>query len=293
LVTEIIEPRAQMAGAPGYGVSWRAIAAGAVVMAALAFILTVLGAGLGLASISPWPGGGASATQFAIMGGIWLIVVQWLSAGFGGYLAGRLGSASAALHVDEVYFRDTARGIIAWALAIVITAILLASATNSLVGSTVRGAADVVGSVGQGAAQGAAQGTGQNSTQMPSNYLVDTLFRKSTPDANESPQEAHGEATRIIASGLRNGDISAADRTYLAQVVAARTGLSQDDAQKRVDTVIAQAKQAEVKVKQDADAARKAARDIAFFIAFSSLIGAFIAGVAAKIGGHHRDRLVI
>ena len=76
---------------------------------------------------------------------------------------------------------------------------------------------------------------------MPSGYLVDTLFRKSTPDANASAQDTRGEATRILASGLKNGDVSQADRTYLAQLVAARTGLSQDDAQKRVDAVVTQA----------------------------------------------------
>lgn len=288
MVTEIVEARVEPIGVGGYGASWRAIIGGALVMAALGFVLTVLGAGFGLASISPWPGNSASPKTFAIMGALWLIVVQWLSAGIGGYLAGRLGSEVPSIDLEEVYFRDTARAVIAWALALVITAFMLASATTSLLGNTAQGAANIVASVGQGAVQGAAQ---NNNPQNPSGYLIDSLFRKSTPDANETPQQANGEATRIIASGLRNGDVPAADRTYLAQLVAARTGLSQDDAQKRVDGVIAQAKQAEEKAKEDADAARKAARNIAFFIAFSSLIGAFIAGVAGKAGGHHRDRL--
>jgi hypothetical protein len=275
-------------------VSWRAILGGAVVIAAVAFILTVLGAGFGLASISPWPGEGASATEFAVIGGIWLIVVQWLSAGLGGYMAGRLGPKTAVLHVDEVYFRDTARGIIAWAVAVVITALLLTSAVTSLVGSGARAGAGVVASLGQGAMQGAAQGTAQSpgTPGSPSGYLLDTLFRKSTPDANGSPQDARGEATRIIVSSLPSGDMPAADKAYLAQLVAARTGISQDDAQKRIDTLVNQVKQAEQKAREAADAARKAGRNIAFFTALSLLIGAFVAGVAAKIGGHHRDELV-
>lgn len=274
---------------PAPGISWRAIFGGAAVMAAIAFILTALGAGFGLGSISPWPGQGASATQFAIVGGIWLIIVQWIAAAIGGYVAGRLGSEIVTRHVHEIAFRDVARGVIAWAVAVVITAVLLGSAASSLIGGTARGAGNLLTSIAQGTAQGAAQ---NNNPATPNAYLVDTLFRKATPDTNMSAQDADGQATRILANGLRNGDVSSADRTYLAQLVAARTGLSQDDAQKRVDTVVAQAKTDEQKAKEAADKARKAVRDIALFIGFSMLVGAFIAGVGGKIGGHHRDALL-
>jgi hypothetical protein len=287
MVTEVVGSRIDVIETASPGFSLYAIIGGALVITAVAFILTVLGAGFGLASVSPWPSAGATATRVAVVGGIWLIIVQWASAGIGGYVAGRLGPRITVLHLDEVYFRDTARGVIAWALAMTVTVLFLTSAVASLVGGAAHGAANIVASVGQGAAQGATQ----NNSDAPAGYLIDTLFRKSSPDANTTPQDARGEATRIIAAGLLNGDIPAGDKTYLAQLVAARTGLSQDDAQKRVDGVIAQAKQAEVKVRQDAEVARKAARDVAFFTAFSLLIGAFVAGVAAKIGGHHRDEL--
>ena len=289
MATEIVETRLDLVETGGSGVSWRSIVGGAVVMAAVAFILLALGAGFGFASISPWPGTGTSATRFAIVGAIWLIVVQWVSAGIGGYLAGRLRTGSTALHTDEVYFRDTAHGVIAWAFAAVLTAAFLASAASSVVGGTARGAANVAAAAAQGVGEAAAQ-NGDRSA--PSGYLVDTLFRKGAPDTSAGNQDARGEATRILATGLRNGDVPQGDKTYLAQLVAARTGLSQDEAQKRVDGVIAQAKQAEQKLKEAADATRKAARNIAFFTAFSMLIGAFIAGIAAKIGGHHRDDLV-
>jgi hypothetical protein len=285
MVTEVVERVDIVQPAEAPGISWRAILGGAFVMAAVAFILTALGAGFGLSSISPWPDQSASPKQFAILTGIWLIVVQWLSAGIGGYMAGRLGPELLTRPVNEIAFRDTARGIIAWAVAAVITVILLGSAASSLVGGTAHVAASAV--------QGAAQGAAQNSNPgQPSGYLVDTLFRKTTPDANMSGQDANREATRIITNGLRNGDVSPADRTYLAQLVSARTGLSQDDAQKRVDAVVTQAKQDEEKAKEAAETARKAARNVAFFIAFSMLIGAFIAGVSAKAGGHHRDALL-
>jgi hypothetical protein len=285
MVTEIIERVDIVQPAEAPGISWRAILGGAVVMAAVAFILTALGAGFGLSSISPWPDQSASPKEFAILTGIWLIIVQWLSAGIGGYMAGRLGPELLTRPVHEIAFRDTARGIIAWAVAAVLTVALLGSVASSLIGGTAHVAASAV----QGAAQGATQ---SNNPDQPSGYLVDTLFRKAAPDANMSAQDANREATRIVANALRNGDLSQADRTYLAQLVAARTGLSQDDAQKRVDAVVTQAKQGEEKAKEVAETARKAARNIAFFIAFSMLIGAFIAGVTAKIGGHHRDALL-
>ena len=70
--------------------SWGAIMGGAFVIASTALILLALGAGFGLASVSPWPNAGVTAAKFATMAAIWLIVVQWLSSGVGGYVAGRL-----------------------------------------------------------------------------------------------------------------------------------------------------------------------------------------------------------
>jgi hypothetical protein len=289
MVTEVIERVDIVQPAEAPGISWRAILGGAVVMAAVAFILTALGAAFGLSAISPWQDQSASPKEFAILTGIWLIVVQWLSAGIGGYMAGRLGPETLTRPVGEIAFRDTARGIIAWAVAAVITAIVLGSAVSSLIGGAAHGATTIAASAVQGAAQGATQNANPG---QPGGYLVDTLFRKASPDTNMSAQDASREATRIIASGLHNGDLSQPDRAYLAQLVAVRTGLSQDDVQKRVEAVVTEVKQDEEKAKEAAETARKAARNIAFFIAFSMLVGAFIAGVAGKIGGHHRDAVI-
>ena len=89
--------------------------------------------------------------------------------------------------------------------------------------------------------------------------------------------------------GVRNGDVSPPDKAYLASLVAARTGLSQADAAKRVDDVIAQAKAAELKAREAADAARKAGSYLSIFIGLSMLIGAFIASAAGALGGRQRD----
>ena len=101
-------------------VSWPAIIAGAVVAAATSVLLLALGSGFGLASVSPWAGG-ASPLTFTVMTAIWLIVMQWVASGLGGYLTGRLRTRWIGTHVHEVFFRDTAHGFLSWALATVIT----------------------------------------------------------------------------------------------------------------------------------------------------------------------------
>jgi hypothetical protein len=258
-------------------VSWAAIFAGTVAAVALTVVLTSLGAGLGLTTVSAWPNAGVTATTFTISAGIGLIVVQWLSSALGGFVTGRLRTKWTGLHTHEVFFRDTAHGFLSWALATIVGTLLLAAAASSIVGGGVRAASTAAG----GAAQAATSGV--------SGYAVDGLFRSDRIDASASTQDAVAQATRILANGIRNGDVPPADRTYLAQLVAAKTGISQADAQKRVDDTIAGAKDAEVKARQAADAARKATATFAIFTALSLLIGAFVASAAAAYGGNVRD----
>ncbi|HUB48116.1 MAG TPA: hypothetical protein VMB73_24315 [Acetobacteraceae bacterium] len=254
------------------GTSWGAILGGAFVIAAIGLLLLAIGAGFGLSTVSPWPNSGSSATSFLVMTAIWLIVVQWLSSGIGGYIAGRLRTKWTGLHTHESSFRDSAHGVLAWAVAAVLSVAVLTGAASGLVGSV---------------ASGASQGAVQNPATAPSPYIVDSLFRTNRADMGGAGQDPRGEASRILASGLMpGGNVSDDDRTYLGHLVAARAGLSQDEAQRKVDAAI-------MKVRQTADAARKAARDLALCIGFSMLIGAFIAGVAANVGGHHRDVLVV
>jgi hypothetical protein len=255
------------------GIAWPPILGGAFAAAATSVILLALGSGFGLASVSPWPNSGASATGFTLMMAIWLIIAQWVSSGLGGYLTGRLRTKWVGVHTHEVFFRDTAHGFLAWAVAAVVGVAVLSSVASSLVS----GVAHQAPTVGLVSADGANQGVLQAN---PSPSYVDRLFRSDHPNATN--QDVRYEATRILAIGIRNGDLPTADRTYLAQLVAARTGLSQTDAEKRVEEVI-------VKEKADADAARKAGAYLAIFTAVSMLIGAFIAAAAAALGGRHRD----
>src|SRR5271166_5331472 len=254
------------------GVAWPAVFGGASAAAASSLILLALGSGFGLASVSPWSNSGASLTTFTAMTAIWLIIVQWFSSGLGGYLTGRLRTKWAGLHTHEVFFRDTANGFLSWAVASVIVAAFLASAAASVMSGATQVAAGAVAGGAQGATQAAARSGGNLAD--PTGYLVDSLYRSERPSPNVSSQDVRSETARILAMGIRNGDVSAPDKTYLAQLVAARTGLSQADAEKRVDDVIVQAKAAEVKAREAADAARKAGASLSIFIGLSMLIGA-------------------
>ena len=260
------------------GVSWAAVIGGAFVAAALSLILLALGAGLGLSSVSPWSNVGASASTISTAVIAWLILMQVISSSMGGYLAGRLRTKWANIHTDEVYFRDTAHGFLAWAVALVVTAAFLTSAATYMVG----GAAS-------SAAGGAAIATGgqADGRELDSNaYFVDTLFRSDGVKPDSNGASLHSEVGRILATSLRQGSLPAADKSYLAQLVAARTGLSRTDAEKRVSDVVAGAQEA-------ADTARQAIAHALLWVFLALLIGAFCASVAATIGGRQRDHVVI
>src|SRR3954453_23962878 len=137
--TVVVQPGIDAGEPPVSGVSWPAVAAGAVVSCALTLLLLAFGIGLGLSVVSPWSGSGVSATTFKIGTGLYLIVIAMLSSSVGGYLAGRLRSRFVGVHTDEVYFRDTAHGFVAWALATVLGAILLATPASHLLGGAAQG----------------------------------------------------------------------------------------------------------------------------------------------------------
>jgi hypothetical protein len=265
-VAESIDAEASLSG-----VSWGAVAAGGVVIAALALMLLAFGAGMGFSAVSPWAGSGVSASTLGVAAGIYLLVAATLSSTVGGYVAGRLRKRWVGLHTHEVYFRDTAHGFIAWAFAAVISAAFLASASAYIAGGATAGLAQAAGS------------TGRQPSGSPVDYYADALLRPSGTSAPATTGDNRGEVVRILTNGLREGDVSSGDRTYLAQVVAARTGLSQADAEKRISDVINQAKGA-------ADEARKAAARFSLWLAASMLLGAFAASLAATEGGQLRDR---
>jgi hypothetical protein len=189
-------------------VSWPAIIAGAFVAASVSLVLLTLGTGLGFASIAPWPGHGMSVKTFAVTTAIWLIVMQWISSGVGGYIAGRLRTRWIGTHTHEVFFRDTAHGLVTWAVATVLVAATLATSLGAV--------------------------------------------------------ERHEHGAWDASASLHRAD--AASRADDA------AGAAQSDA-----------------AAPDEESARKAAAEAALYTALSMLVGAFIASVAAALGGRLRD----
>ncbi|PWK41401.1 hypothetical protein LOY55_17965 [Pseudomonas sp. B21-040] len=276
------------------GVSWGAIFAGAAAAAALSLILLLLGVGLGFSAVSPWANEGVSAKSLGISTIVWLAATQIVASGLGGYIAGRLRIKWANLHGDEVYFRDTAHGFLAWCVATLVTATLVVGSVSSIVSGGVQAGASVVGGAASAATQAASTAAG-NTDSDQYGYFVDSLFRDDRPAA-VSDDAVRGTVTRIFMRSLSNNGLTAEDRTYLAQLVAQRTNLTQADAERRVDDVYARTQKAVADAKlaaqQAADTAAKVAAWTSLWMFIALLIGAFFASLAATFGGRRRDAVV-
>jgi hypothetical protein len=184
-------------------------------------------------------------------------------------------------------FRDSAHGLLAWAVATLVVVTVLGSTVSGFLGSGVQAVSNVVG----GAAKA---GTEAASNTSPNGYVVDSLFRSSDParinaPAAEGDAAYVGQATRILAASIANGEMSADDKSYLATLISARTGLSQADAEKRIDDTWATVQKTKAKAQETAEKARKAAATTTLLGALSLVIGAFIAAVSAILGGKLRD----
>jgi hypothetical protein len=275
------------------GVSWGAIFAGAAAAAALSFVLLILGFGLGLSAVSPWSYSDAPVARPTIL---WVTFMELASAGIGGYLAGRLRVKWASVHTDEVYFRDTAHGLLAWAVATLLMAGLMAGATKSaIVGAADAGA--VAAAAGAPAAAVAISGRGANAAGNPGSYYADMLLRSDSAAPETDNGAMRAEVGRIFLNDLRLGALAPDDRQYLAGSVARRSGLSQADAEHRVDDVYARLSKvtadAKAAARDYADKARKAAAMSALWMFVALLVGAFVASLCATLGGRRRDSAIL
>ena len=293
----------------GSAVSWGAIVAGAAAAAALSLILLILGVGLGLSSVSPWAHDGVSAGTLGVSSILWLTVTQLLASALGGFLAGRLRTRWQGTHADEVYFRDTAHGFLAWAVSGLATAALLASVITSILSGGAQAGAAVAARLPEAAAA-------------PMAYFVDSLFRRpaavvaATPvveggdretarqttreTAPDTPRDTAreigrdtAEVARIFGNLSRTEALPTEDLRYVGQLVAQKTGLTQVEAERRVSATYERAQgklsDAEAAVKAAADKARKAAAYTALWLFVSLLVGAFVASLSATFGGRLRD----
>lgn len=296
----------------GSAVSWAAILAGAAGAAALSLLLVILGTGLGFSAVSPWSMQGVSAATIGVSAILWLSFTQVAASGMGGYLAGRLRTRWIATHIDEVYFRDTAHGFLTWAVASLVTALVLVSVVGSIVssgahagGAVVSGAASTLGTVANATAGAAANGSNTTKPSDTLEYFVDSLFRSepagtqqatvmqasaSRPEVADVPT---AEVIRIFTQAISAGPLPEDDRRYLGQLIAQRTTLSQQAAEQRVtdgfNNVQAALEALEVSAREAADTARKASALAALWMTVTLLIGAFTASLMAVFGGRQRD----
>jgi hypothetical protein len=300
-------------------VSWGAIFAGAFSAAALSFVLLAIGAAFGLSVASPWDFTGREAANTAAAAGIgaaiFLIVVHAISSGTGGYLAGRLRPKPTGLRGDETYFRDTAHGLVVWAVSAVATILMIACLAMAAASGGVALTAAGIGAAGQ-AAQGAAAGaapavTGEMRDQDSLGYIVDSLFRpvgaeapsgetgtgqaSTTSEAAQPPapptegravtlpltatsdaRSRREEVGRVLRVAF-DGGLSQEDKTYLTQVVAQETGMTQPEAEQRVNQVIEKAKATKAEAEQKAKEAADAARKAGMYTALWGAV-AMLAG---------------
>jgi hypothetical protein len=258
------------------GVSWSAVIAGGFVTAALSLILLALGTGLGLSSFSVWSYSSSTATKLGAAAILWMICTHLASSAMGGYLAGRLRTKWSNIHGDEVYFRDTAHGFLAWSVAVVITAAFLASAAASMIGS----------STAEGGIRPPSSSQGESQTTSANMYFIDMLFRSDHPGIDSANSNDWSETAVIFTESLKKGDLASDDKSYVDQLVSTRTGLSQSDADKRVSDTFNKAKEA-------AESTRKILAHTLLWAFLALLIGAFCASFAATIGGRQRDHVVV
>jgi len=276
-------------------VEWGAIFAGAVAAAALSFLLLSFGGAVGLSLTSPWPDAGARLWVVALAVAWWAVAVQIASFAAGGYLAGRMRRPWVE-SAEEGEFRDSAHGFLVWAVGVLFGALLLGLTGGAALTTATQSTATVAGGAAAGATNAAALST------TPADYAVDLLLRSepraatgtaagpapaAQRDGNDEALRA--EAGRIFTATIRNREFTERDRDYLVRMVQARTGLSEADAQRRVDAAVNEARDLEIKLREQADKGRRAAVITGFIAAASLLISLTAACFAAGIGGRHRN----
>jgi hypothetical protein len=297
--------------APFRYLDWGPVILGALGAAAMSVVLLAFGSALGLSVVSPYPYAGISAKGAAILAAVYLALVMVASFAAGGYIAGRMRSPWRTTDETESYFRDGAHGFGVWSIGVLLTAALAASGVGAVVAAAGKATTAIVAAGTAGAASNPE--LGQLSLR-PSDYAIDRLLAPAPAGAPADPaatatspggaqapaqapamqarrQRADLEApmARALAAGLTTPQLDVRDRTYLARVVSEQTGLSQADAEKRVDETFADLKAAEQKARDAAEAARKTAIIAAFLAAATLAIGCAAACAGAAMGARHRD----
>src|SRR5438876_1920622 len=245
---------------------WGPIVAGAIAAAALALVLHAFALAMGLSVSSAAPTWRDASFALILLSGLYVVLAALASYGFGGYLAGlMLGGPTSREDAD---LRDGLHGLLVWALATLLTAVIGLATAQSLA----RLAAPSGGQAGPSTSVG-----GENLIA----YDLDRLFRAERRP-NTDLEYPRTEAARILLTTSSHRGMQPEDRAYLVRLVVAYTGLAQPDAERRVDEVA-------VRAKENISRARRSAVVIAFTAGAAALLGAAASWFAACAGGCIRD----
>ena len=248
---------------------WTPVFAGALVASAVSLVLIAFGTAIGLGIVSSSPTWRDTSPALTMVSGLFLLLAALVSFGLGGYVAGRLRERwDPSARSDVVEFRDGTHGVVAWALAVVIIGLVAAVSVASLASRTAPAATSSATTAGEPLIA----------------FELDRLFRGDRRAVEGDITYARAEAGRILLAATGRRGITADDRMYLARLVAARTGIAQPDAERRVEDAITAATTAVQK-------ARRSAVILGFATAASLLAGAAAAWYAASTGGRHRDNV--
>jgi len=287
-MTQVGVPIASKVDAAGLSyVEWSAVFAGAVLAAALSFVLLTFGTAIGLSATSPWPNSGLSAKVIASLAVFWMMAQQIGSVMVGAYVAGRMRSRWYETgHESE--FRDGLHGTLVWAVGVLISAVLVFATAAAVTKMAVDVAGKAAGSVASSSdAMEAVLDTMLRpaSTAQANAPNAPTAGRQEVPLRVQASDETRAEASRILAGTTASGSITPENRTRLAHLVSQRTSISPQEAERRVDDAVNAARAA-------ADKSRHAAVLTGFVTAAALILSLGAGWWAAMRGGHHRDTSV-
>jgi hypothetical protein len=261
-----VDPGVPALDAPSRYANWTPIILGALIATALSSILLAFGATIGLGVTSAAPTWRDASASLAILSGLYLIIQAAISFGVGGYIAGRARTAAASSDSAEIEHRDGLHGLAAWALAVVLGTLLAA----------------LVGSAALTRSNATLPAARTSAAEPLLSYEIDRLFRPARRAANVDLTQERAEAGRILLTSSSHSGMSIEDRAYLGQLVAATTGLTGPDAERRADTAISNSQTAIART-------RRSSVILAFSVAAALLLGAVVSWAAAAAGGRQRD----
>ena len=277
----------------GWRLSWGAILAGAIIVLAVQFILSLLGLGVGFGMVEPTEGGTPDGSSFGVGAGIWWAMSYVLALVAGGYVAARLAAAFAPLD-------GMLQGLVTWAVALMVTLYLLSSAVGGVLGgafNTISNALPSAGDSVRNATPQLAQAAGTsgisvNPVQERARELLNSTTRPTDPVAMSGDQAEQEIATLLPQLSLGGAQTDQA-RDRITSIMSARLNISTEDATARLNQTQRQIDQTTA---QTADTARRAADSAttglsgASLLAFAALLlGALAAAFGGSLGAraHH------